>query len=231
MFTSGKKCSVQEESFGLATLAGGGWEVVIKGVRTHTTTTSQKKPRIAMMTFSRYRDFPKTFFTVNTPQTLSIRCSSNNTCAGNPDDIHPAATYTDNKIKRGLSGHCSPTNSWATLWTCTHTHTHTELEFQIGNFGTKTCKSSERLFRFNWPAGLRARAMYHEGSTSGASSGRATEEGQTFVGTNSTPLELIIPAASAWTTIKIKQNRKRDKLTTVNQEPRGSMTSKRNTEK
>ena len=124
MFTSGKKCSVQEESFGLATLAGGGWEVVIKGVRTHTTTTSQKKPRIAMMTFSRYRDFPKTFFTVNTPQTLSIRCSSNNTCAGNPDDIHPAATYTDNKIKRGLSGHCSPTNSWATLWTCTHTHTH-----------------------------------------------------------------------------------------------------------
>ena len=124
MFTSGKKCSVQEESFGLATLAGGGWEVVIKGVRTHTTTTSQKKPRIAMMTFSRYRDFPKTFFTVNTPQTLSIRCSSNNTCAGNPDDIHPAATYTDNKIKRGPIWALF-TNQQLSNTVNLHTHTHT----------------------------------------------------------------------------------------------------------
>lgn len=33
---------------------------------------------------------PRAFFTVNTPQTLSIR--GNNTCAGNPDDIQPAAT-------------------------------------------------------------------------------------------------------------------------------------------
>lgn len=82
--------------------------IVIKGVCTVLTAKRNTEPRIAMMTFSlshnppsRYRDSLQTpFFTVNThthtPQRnpFLFGATTNNTCAGNPDSIQPAATIT-----------------------------------------------------------------------------------------------------------------------------------------